>query len=193
MERWMIRVRHFRTPTHPNGNEQNSNRWIRKQLKNRGAPLKQSSGLIYFDKEGHFIPEGEYVSVYSTKMIPNINHELALTMIWLRYEHQVTDRSPGLNHDADMVMQFGSRKFWTELDCATEKRNQIRKRMRHYRDLPENEFVLFVCPTERRCNDIRSWADEISSHIIVTTLDQFLSGEGEILTTYNGTKRCLPA
>ncbi len=184
MTRGMICRRYFVTDVHPEGHSFNANRWIRKQLK--AGRLKQSTGNV---------PNGddiEITTVFSTKSISNVQHELALTRMWERYEQYVVDRSPGLNHNADMEMQLGTRNFWIEQDCDTEKKHQVRKRMRSYRALQDNEFVLFVCPSLKRSREILSWGEEISGHLVVTLLEEFLHGSGEILTTFNGTKKCLP-
>lgn len=173
----MIAFRYFSTDAHPEGSYKRASRRTVKLAK-RGK-VRRSEGIVDHD----------FITVYATKLIKNVNHELGLTKLWLLYEEYWVARSPNLPHNADGKIRVGNKVFWIEWDCGSEKVRQIRERMKQYFPLPPNEFVVFVCPNNERAELIMSLAGQASSVLFVTTFaDCERDPLGLILTDCTGAR-----
>jgi hypothetical protein len=107
----------------------------------------------------------------------NLLHEVQLTRVLLRIDASDVRRGPGevddyLRPDAEVVI--GGVRYFLELDCGTMNyADMVRKRFARYR--LSDRTVLWVCPTARRRDGLRSHAAGIRDTALFTTLDQALT------------------
>jgi len=169
---------YFPTVAHPHGSYKRCHRWVMKHMK-RGQ-LRRSTGVI----------EGEIVHVYSTKIISAVEHEYKITQLSDLFGEAVAGRGQTLPHCADVKLRFGKTVWWGEMDCDTENAKQTKGRLAEYAVLPGDEFVLFICPDEKRAAAIRELAPDATTHHLYTCIFAELRSDpwGEILTDCSGAK-----
>lgn len=175
-----IAKRYFSTEDHPDGSYKRCHRWMVKHMK-RGE-IRRSTGIV----------KGEIVHVYSTKFISAVEHELKLTELCDLFSEFVVMRGKNLPHEADAKLT-NDNIWWIELDMGTENVKQTKGRLTHYRVLPKNEFVLFICPDEKRAKQIRDLApDETTHHLYTAVYDKLMADPpGMVLTDCNGAEDTL--
>lgn len=125
----------------------------------------------------------------------NLLHEVQLTRVCLKIEADEIrrgqgDTDPFLRPDAELYIN--GQRFLLEMDCGTMSYGEIvRKRFAKYRACPD--FVLWICPSERRRDGLRRHADLIRGTGLFTTLDAALANpHASIWMDVDGEKAALP-
>jgi hypothetical protein len=176
-----IAKKYFSTEDHPDGSYKRCHRWMVKHMK-RGQ-IKRSTGIV----------NGEIVHVYCTKFVSAVEHELRLTDVCDLYAEYAAIREKNMPHMADAKLKINNISWWIEMDMDTENVKQTKGRLMHYRVLPKNEFVLFVCPDEKRAKQIRDMApDETTHHLYTVVYDKLMADPwGMVLTDCNDAEDCV--
>jgi hypothetical protein len=111
--------------------------------------------------------------VYGKKTkIDHLRHSVEISRILAHFEMEgwpwrrgaeVNDR---FRADADLK-QYGQ-TFRLEVDLDHERRRALERRLSVYRNC--DDFVLFVCPTERRIREVKEVGEFLGNQLLITSI-----------------------
>ena len=121
-------------------------------------------------------------------------HEIELTELCLRLDAGAIMRGPHVadrERCPDAEVWINGRLYSLELDRGTMGYAQLARRFRLYEG--SSHFVLWVCSSRERLEEMRRRAERIRSIALFTTLAEVLaSPHGEIWRDYHGGRAALP-
>lgn len=87
--------------------------------------------------------------------------------------------------EADAVMTRGGRRAWIEIDNAGKQtRSQYQHKWSLYAGV--TDFVLVVCQSEKRMQQVRGWSAAVRETALFTTFERLASSAAEPWIDYDG-------